>query len=222
MRESKLLVSRIKHLAKRRPLKPKPVATAPNQIWGTDMTKVMIPSYGWVYLTIVLDWYTKKIVGYRLGIQSKTRDWLEALRMAVNNQFPDGIRQHLQLCLVSDNGLQPALQGHMKECAFLGIKRIFASYNNPKGNAGTERVIRTIKEDLVRINGFACIAEFKEKLDIRVGNHNNDYPHSSIGYKTPSICKTLYFSKTGFNNKFFPLCSIFNGERCSLIVPNSL
>ena len=80
--------------------------------------------------------------------------------------------------------------------------------NNPKGNAGTERVIGMVKEDLLRINGFACIAEFKEKLDILARNYKNDYPHSSISYKTPSICKTLYFSKTSFNNKFIPLCSI--------------
>ena len=71
MRESKLLVSRIKHLAKRRPLKPKPVATAPNQIWGTDMTKAMIPSYGRVYLTIALDWCAKKTAGVGLTFTQK-------------------------------------------------------------------------------------------------------------------------------------------------------
>lgn len=59
------------------------------------------------------------------------------LRMAVNNRFPDAIKEHSQLSLVSDNGSQLTSQGYMKEYAVLGIKQIFASYNNPKGNADT-------------------------------------------------------------------------------------
>jgi transposase InsO family protein len=69
--------------------------------------------------------------------------------MAVNNQFSNGIKTHSQLSLVSDNGSQPSSERFMKDCSILGIKQIFASYDNPKGNADTERVIRTIKEDLI-------------------------------------------------------------------------
>lgn len=60
------------------------------------MTKVMIPSFGWLYLVVVLGWYTKKIVGCLRGIQSKTTDWLDALHCAVNKQFSDGIREQSQ------------------------------------------------------------------------------------------------------------------------------
>ena len=49
-----------------------------HEYWGTDMTKVMIPSFGWLYLVVELDWYTKKIVGYSLSSYSKTDDWVLA------------------------------------------------------------------------------------------------------------------------------------------------
>jgi len=47
----------------------------------------------WLYLTVVLDWYTKEIIGYSLGLQSKTEDWLKAIYQAVNSRFPKGIQE---------------------------------------------------------------------------------------------------------------------------------
>jgi transposase InsO family protein len=139
MKESNLLVGRNTRLkASRTPLKAKPRANRPNQIWGIDMTKIMIAQLGWLYLHVVLDWYTKKIVGYNLSLRSKTRDWLEALEKSINEQFPDGIRENRQLFLVSDNGSQPTSVSFMAACNVLEIKQIFASYDNPKGNADTE------------------------------------------------------------------------------------
>jgi putative transposase len=80
MKENKRLITKqSKLLAKRKPIKPKPRADRPNQIWGTDMSKVMIASFGWVYLHIVLDWYSKEIIGFSVSFQSKTEDWLDAL-----------------------------------------------------------------------------------------------------------------------------------------------
>ena len=128
----------------------KPRASRPNEYWGTDMTKVMIPAFGWLYLVIVLDWYTKKIVGYSLSSHSKTDDWLNALNNGCNNQFPEGVlSKQDNLYLISDNGSQPTSKRDMEACSVLEIKQIFTSYNNPKGNADTERVIRTLKEDFV-------------------------------------------------------------------------
>jgi transposase InsO family protein len=155
MKENNLLVGKnIRLKACRTPLKAKPRANRPNHIWGVDMTKVMVASWGWLYLHIVLDWYTKKIVGYNLSLRSKTRNWLCALEKAVNQQFFDGAREKESLFLVSDNGSQPTSVGFMAACNVLEIKQIFASYDNPKGNADTERVIRMIKEDLVWPNDF--------------------------------------------------------------------
>jgi len=196
MKESRLLVGRnMKLKACRTPLKAKPRANRPNQIWGIDMTKVMAAHWGWLYLHVVLDWYTKKIVGYSLSLRSKTRDWLDALERAVAQQFPEGAREKQQLFLVSDNGSQPTSVGFMAACNVLQIKQIFASYDNPKGNADTERVIRTIKEDLIWPNDFAAPFELEAALDKWVNDYNTDYPHSSLNYKTPCEYEGLCLAK---------------------------
>jgi transposase InsO family protein len=150
------------------------------------MTKVMVSSFGWLYLVVVLDWHSKKIVGYSLKSHSRTDDWLEALNHAANNQFPNGIlSKSRDLFLISDNGSQPTSQKFMKECSVLGIKQIFTCYNNPKGNADTERVIRTIKEDLIWIKEWKSPSQLEEKLKAWIVKYNTDFPHSSLNYKTP-------------------------------------
>jgi len=148
MKENALLVSQIKKLKAIRKKYPEKIrASAVNQVWAVDMTKVMIPGYGWLSLIIVLDWYTKKIVGWYCEETSTTRQWLSALNLAIVKQFPTGIRENGTLHLVSDNGSQPTSGKFIKEASILGIKQVFASYDNPKGNADTERVIRTLKEE---------------------------------------------------------------------------
>ena len=108
MKENQMLVTKLHQLkAKRGPMRPKPVAIRPNQFWGIDMTKIKLASWGWLYLTVVLDWHTKEIIGHSLSLRSKTEDWLDALQMAVNNRFPSGVRDSLKdqkLFLISDNG----------------------------------------------------------------------------------------------------------------------
>lgn len=190
MKEHNLLVKPNQRLRAKRDNqfnKSKPRASRPNEYWGIDMTKVMIPSFGWLYLVIVLDWQTKKIVGYSLSSHSMTKDWLDALNNACNNQFPEGIlSKQDDLYLVSDNGSQPTSKSFMEACSVLEIRQIFASYNNPKGNADTERVIRTIKEDFVWIKEFSSPFEFTEDFKKWIENYNNDFPHSSLNYSTPS------------------------------------
>ncbi len=187
MKENNLLVKpnwRLK--ATRNNHRSKPRAARTNQFWGIDMTKIMVPSWGWMYFTVVIDWYTKKIVGYDLSPQSKAIDWLNALDMAVNRQFPDGVRNKTEpLHLISDNGSQPTSERFMKDCKSLKIKQIFTSYCNPKGNADTERVIRTMKEDLVWPREFESVNKLEKAISKWIIDYNEDYPHSSLGYMTP-------------------------------------
>ena len=89
--------------------------------WGIDMTKVIVEGFGWMYTVVILDWYTKKIVGYYAGMQCRSKHWLEALANAVNHQFPDGV-YGASLSLMSDNGSQPTSLAFMKACRQLGIK----------------------------------------------------------------------------------------------------
>jgi putative transposase len=80
MQKHELLVKpNMRIRATRTPARSKPKPDRPNQWWGIDMTKVMIDGFGWMYLVIVLDWYTKKIVGYYTGLECRSKHWLEAL-----------------------------------------------------------------------------------------------------------------------------------------------
>ena len=184
MRKHHLTVPRKLYLAKRRPDTKKPVPTCANQWWGIDMTKFMVEGLGWVYLTVVEDWYTRKILGYHLGTRSKSPDWLKALESAVSSACPAGSRDY-HLHLMSDNGSQPTSVSFMRACSVLGIKQAFTAYNNPLGNANTERLIRTIKEELVWVNEFKSLEEVETKLKEWVEDYNHYYPHSALGYRSP-------------------------------------
>ena len=166
-------------------VRPKPRADHPRQYWGIDMTKFLIPSIGWVYLVLVLDWYTKKIVGWDLALRSRAAEWKQVLEQAVTAEFPNGVRGE-SLNLLSDNGTQPTAIAFMKTTATLGINHIFTTYDNPKGNADTERMIRTIKEEVVWLREFQSLTEAQEVIDrwIRVDYHQQ-YVHSALGYKSP-------------------------------------
>ena len=188
MKENGLLVTPdVRLKAKRGPMRPKPHAQHPNHFWGIDMTKIKMASWGWLYLTVVLDWFTKELIGYNLGLQSRTEDWLGALNQAVNNRFPEGIHElkKEQLFLISDNGCQPTSQRFMMNCAILGIKQIFTTWSNPKGNSDTERVLRTIKEDLVWPYEWDNPFDFQIALGKWIGDYNTDFPHQSLKNMTP-------------------------------------
>lgn len=192
MKERNLLVTpQVRLKSKRGPIKPKPKATRPNQFWGIDMTKIRMAAWGWLYLTVVLDWYTKEILGYSLTAQSKTDDWLTALEMAVTNRFPYGIREAVKeqkLFLISDNGSQPTSERFMMSCCLLGLKQIFTTWSNPKGNSDTERVMRTIKEDIVWPYEWDNPFEFKIRLAAWINDYNTDYPNQALGNLTPRQC----------------------------------
>lgn len=188
LKEHRLLAVNTRTLkAKRYSTRPKPSTTIPNQLWGIDMTKIMVESWGWLYLVVVKDWGSKKIVGWDLAPQSKASDWITALNNALNQQFPDGIlsKPH-QLKLVSDNGCQPTSTSFMEFCGSLGIGQIFTTYSNPKGNADTERLIRTIKEDLIWPRDWFSYQQLNNAMDKWVNDYNFMFPHSSINYQTPA------------------------------------
>lgn len=194
MKSNSLLVRpNFKLKAKRKKLNSKPIPSKPNEWWGIDMTKVMIDGFGWVYLVIVIDWYTKKIVGHYCGLQAKSNHWLEALNIGVNNQFTNGVRGQ-NLKLMSDNGSQPTSINFMKNCSILEIKQVFTSYGNPKGNADTERVMRTIKEELVWLNEWTSPDLFFKAFNKWILYYNNEYLHSSLGYLTPKRFEENYFN----------------------------
>lgn len=181
--------------AKRENKTRKPRPSRPNQWWGVDMTKVLTEE-GWAYLVVVNDWFTKKILGTFVGERSRAADWLEALNRAVCRQFAAGIRQaeNPELNLMSDNGSQPTSLKFIEEVAALGIRQAFTAYSNPKGNADTERVIRTIKEELIWLREWQTVAEVAEAMPAFADDFNEHYLHSALGYKTPNEFEKQWFA----------------------------
>jgi len=192
MRENNLTVKPSPRLlANRVSERPKPRPDRPRQWWGIDMTKVMTDG-GWVYVVIVLDWYTKKIVGHYSGTRATSREWLEALEKGLNREFPGGVRGH-GLKLVSDNGSQPTSLSFMNACSNLEVHQAFTSYNNPKGNADTERMIRTMKEELFWLREWENERELIRELCKWVEYYNGRYLHSTLGYRTPIQAEEAYY-----------------------------
>ena len=190
-----LLATQTKHEVSRVSTRPKPRPDRPKQWWGIDMTKVMTGS-GWAYLVLVLDWYTKQIVGYHCGSHATAADWLAALDQGVNRHFPHGVRDR-GLHLMSDNGSQPTAETFMKACSFLGVHQAFTSYNNPKGNADTERLMRTIKEELIWLREWRNPHELSTTVGEWIEQYNESYLHSALGYKTPNQMEETYNQATG-------------------------
>lgn len=186
MAAHKLLAHQTKMKAPRKPTGSKPKPTRPNEWWGIDMTKVLVNGWGWIYVVVVLDWYTKKILGYHIGLQARARHWLEALEMAVNAACPDGSRG-LGIKLMSDHGSQPTAVSFMRECHVLDIEQAFTSYNNPKGNADTERVMRTLKEEFFWQKDWDDVFELTDNFKQFVAeDYNEQYPHSTLKYLSPN------------------------------------
>lgn len=190
MQVHRLLATQTTHEIPRQPLRPKPRADRPNQWWGIDMTKAMTES-GWAYIVIVKDWYTKQVVGQYCGRTATAGEWLVALERAVNRQFPEGVRDR-QLHLMSDNGSQPTSEKFMKACSLLGIHQAFTSYNNPKGNADTERMMRTLKEELVWLREWRDPYELSVAVENWTETYNATWLHAALGYRTPNQAEETY------------------------------
>lgn len=141
--------------------------------------------FGWLYRVIVLDWSTKKIVGYYAGCKAKLRiGWLPSTWPSIA-RFPGGVRGH-DLHLMSDNGCQPTAESFMQACRSMEVTQAFTSYNNPKGNADTERMMRTIKEELVWLKEWRSPFEFAKRLETWAEvDYNQNYRHSTLKTKTP-------------------------------------
>lgn len=184
MRLEGLLVPQKRYKAKRTEGRSKPRATAPNHWWGTDMTKFYVQNTGWIYLVVLIDWYTKRVLGYSINIRPNTDLWLSALLQAVQTACPLGSRAY-GINLMSDNGSQPTSKRYEKELKMLGINHVTTSYNNPKGNADTERFMRTFKEEVIWPNEFESFQEAVDRIDIFFHFYNNEYPHSTIGGMSP-------------------------------------
>jgi transposase InsO family protein len=129
---------------------------------------------------IVLDWFSRKVVGWHLSWRCRTQEWREALEEAVLPEFPHGVRGQ-GLKLVSDNGCQPSSGSFLRMTATLDLEQIFASFHNPKGNAETQRFIRTLTEELLWLEEFAGLEEVRETRSAWFAYYNHRHLPSALG-----------------------------------------
>ncbi|MEW6051558.1 MAG: integrase core domain-containing protein [Candidatus Zixiibacteriota bacterium] len=74
----------------------------------------------------------------------------------------------------------------------MGIHQAFTSYNNPKGNAVTERMMRALKEELIWLREWRDPHELSAALDQWIETYNETWLHSALGYRTPNRVEETY------------------------------
>jgi transposase InsO family protein len=116
------------------------------------------------------------------GLLVKPNPKLRARRKA-DTRKPRPIRPNgwwgIDMTKVVDNGCQPTSLAFLRACAAMGIRQALTSYNNPKGNADTERFLRTLKEELVWLREWTSPAAFFQALDRWLADYNASYLHSA-------------------------------------------
>ena len=174
----------------RRPMRPKRVEkmrpTAPNQGWQIDMTSFPLSDLTPVFLVVIKDCFTREIVGWTLDRRCRASEWTAAVRMAMDKRGFSEKSDCAGLTLRSDNGAQPCSKAFVEALGRFGIRGQYTGYDAPDDNAYVERVIRTIKEEEVWLNEYDSFFEAHGAIEAYLKYYNENRPHSSLGYKTPS------------------------------------
>jgi len=170
--------------------KMKPVG--PNRGWQIDMTGFALSDLAPLYLIMVTDCYTRKIVGWTLDSRCRAGEWVGALRMALESEGLITKEVCRKLTLRSDNGSQPCSKKFVEYLGKTGVKGQYTGYNAPDDNAYIERVIRTVKEEEIWPNVYDTFSEARAAIEAYVNYYNNERIHSAIGYRTPIEVAAAY------------------------------
>jgi putative transposase len=184
MRAHSLLCSRIRKRIHQHSA-PRVIATRINQLWATDMTSFMLTTGQKVFLVVVMDVFTRRIVGWHAHHRCRTREWLHALDMALSAEFPDGVRGH-NLTLRMDNGCQPTSRLYQDTLSTCGISGEWIGFNSPEQNAHVESLIGTLKQDWLWLTDCDSLDEARTLCFTAVSEYNSDHPHSSLGMWSPN------------------------------------
>jgi len=156
------------------------IADGPEQIWVSDIT-YLSTTRGFVYLSLVTDQYSKKIMGYHISSTLEVNGTLEALRMALKN------RSHAASKLIhhSDRGLQYCCEEYIRVLEEHHIQISMSMKGNPYENAVAERVNGILKTEFNLDRLFKSIAEAETAAEEAISVYNGKRPHSSCDYLTP-------------------------------------
>jgi len=155
-------------------------AHLPNRVWSTDITYVPTRE-GWLYLAVVEDLYSRRIVGWATGTSLERTLTLDALRMALALRVPAaGLVHH------SDRGSQYASFDYQKLLERHGIRCSMSRRGNCLDNAPVESFFGTLKNEHVHHCDFESVAEARAAVIEYIENfYNSRRRHSALGYRTP-------------------------------------
>ena len=161
-------------------LRNKPI-TGPNQAWGIDITYIRL-EHGFVYLTAIIDWYSRCIIAWDLDDTLDTTSALNTVKKAFEIAKPD--------ILNSDQGSQFTSNKYTEYLKENDVKISMDGKNRWADNIIIERWFRTLKYEEVYLNDYANIRDARNKIGNFINTYNWVRHHSAIGYKSPA---SLYY-----------------------------
>ncbi len=167
------------------PVAPNPLqrqfrTTGPNRVWLADLTYIRTGE-GWLYLAVVLDLFSRRVIGWAMADHMRGELTLSALRMAISSQRPaPGRIAH------SDRGVQYAAKAYRVALAGIGALTSTSRKGDPFDNAPMESFFKTLKAELVDDADYATHAEARSDVFAFLEAwYNRQSIHSAIGYSTP-------------------------------------
>lgn len=163
------------------------VIERPNQVWAADITYVRLVQ-GFVYVAVVLDLFSRRVIGWALSKSLHAELTVEALRRALEARpVEPGLIHH------SDRGVQYACEEYVALLQQSGIAISMSGKGNPYDNATLESFMKTLKVEEVYLNEYATEAEARENIGAFIETmYNIKRLHSSLGYCSPDEFEAFY------------------------------
>jgi putative transposase len=151
-----------------------------NQVWVADITYIRILT-GFLYLAVLLDLFSRKVIGWALSEQIDSELTLAALRMALQDRGPvEGCIHH------SDRGVQYACHAYVEELEAAKMRISMARKANPYDNAAAESFMKTLKCEEVYLWDYQSVEDVKGRIPYFLQEvYNQKRLHSALGYVTP-------------------------------------
>jgi putative transposase len=165
------------------------VADGPNQLWVADMTYV--PTWaGFIFLAIVLDAWSRRIVGWAIGEQMTAELVLAALNMALQQRRPDGVIHH------SDQGSQYTSIAFGERCKKMGVRPSMGTVGDAYDNAMAESFFATLECELIDRRSWHTKTEARLALFTYIeGWYNPRRRHSALGQISPAKFERSHHDK---------------------------
>jgi len=147
-----------------------------------------VPTWaGFLYLAVVLDVWSRKVVGWTMATHPRTELVLEALHMAIQQRRPGSVIHH------SDQGCQYTSVAFGKRCEQLGVRPSMGSVGDAYDNAMAESFFATLECELLDRTRFQTQAEARMAVFEWIeGWYNPRRRHSSLGYRSPNEFERMH------------------------------